>query len=56
MLSGPLSATAYFSIRMLKNVRNEQIMLSLGLAGSILSIIMLLIMGSHFPTTAIGWT
>jgi S-adenosylmethionine uptake transporter len=55
MLSGPLSAAAYFSIRMLKNVRNEQIMLSLGLAGSILSIVMLLLLGSRFPQTGVGW-
>jgi drug/metabolite transporter (DMT)-like permease len=55
MLSGPLSAAAYFSIRMLKRVRNEQIMLSLGLAGSILSVLMLLIMGTRFPQSTIGW-
>ncbi len=55
MLSGPLSAAAYFSIRMLKNVRNEQIMLSLGLAGSILSIVMLLVLGSRFPQSTMGW-
>lgn len=56
MLSGPLSAAAYFSIRMLKRVRNEQIMLSLGLAGSLLSAIMLLVLGSRFPETLQGWT
>jgi drug/metabolite transporter (DMT)-like permease len=56
MLSGPLSAAAYFSIRMLKRVRNEQIMLSLGLAGTLLSALMLLILGSHFPQTRLGWT
>ncbi|HYX39533.1 MAG TPA: DMT family transporter [Oligoflexus sp.] len=55
MLSGPLSAAAYFSIRMLKRVRNEQIMLSLGLAGTILSAVMLLIQGEHFPITRMGW-
>lgn len=55
MLSGPLSAAAYFSIRMLKRVRNEQIMLSLGLAGTILGVVMLAIRGGHFPTTGPGW-
>ncbi len=55
MLSGPLSAAAYFSIRMLKHIRNEQIMLSLGLAGTILGLVMLLIFGSHFPHSTVGW-
>ncbi|WP_141735823.1 DMT family transporter [Oligoflexus tunisiensis] len=55
MLSGPLSAAAYFSIRMLKRVRNEQIMLSLGLAGTLLSALMLLILDTHFPKTSQGW-
>lgn len=48
-LSGPLSATAYFSIRQLKRIRNEQIMLSLGLAGSILSLLVILWRGEQFP-------
>lgn len=55
MLSAPLSAAAYFSIRMLRRIRNEQIMLSLGLAGTLLSALMLLIMGAHFPSTGWGW-
>ncbi len=55
ILSGPLSAAAYFSIRMLKRIRNEQIMLSLGLAGSLLGAIMLLIFEAHFPKTGPGW-
>jgi drug/metabolite transporter (DMT)-like permease len=55
MLSGPLAAAAYFSIRMLKRVRNEQIMLSLGLAGTLLSVLMLFLFGTHFPQTGSGW-
>ncbi|MCX6128266.1 MAG: DMT family transporter [Proteobacteria bacterium] len=55
MLSGPFAAAAYFSIHMLKRIRNEQIMLSLGLAGSIGAGIMLLILGTHFPQSLAGW-
>ncbi len=54
-LSGPLSATAYFSIRQLKRIRNEQIMMSLGLAGSLLAITALCFKGEHFPRTGLAW-
>jgi drug/metabolite transporter (DMT)-like permease len=56
ILSGPLAAGAYFSIRMLRRIRIEQIMLSLGLAGSFASIFILFWCKAHFPTTAIGWS
>jgi drug/metabolite transporter (DMT)-like permease len=49
-LSGPLSALAYLSIRQLKKVRNEQIMLSLGVTGLILASVMLAIKGAQLPT------
>lgn len=53
-LSGPLSATAYFSIRQLKRIRNEQIMLSLGIGGLILALIMILIFGLNLPEHAVS--
>ncbi len=56
-LSGPLSALAYFSIRQLKDIHPAQIMLSLGLGGTILASIMILLQGEHFPrsTEAVLW-
>lgn len=50
-LSGPLAALAYFSIRQLKRIKSEQIMLSLGLGGVILSAIAIAFMGWHLPKT-----
>lgn len=52
--SGPLAATAYFSIRQLKNIRNEQIMIALGLAGTVLAAPVLLFKGSAFPKSMIA--
>lgn len=49
-LSGPLSAMAYFSIRQLKRIRNEQIMLSLGLGGALLSLLMISAQGFRLPS------
>ncbi len=56
-LSGPLSATAYFSIRQLKQVSTAQVMLSLGLGGSILSLLVIAFKGPQFPQSpsALSW-
>lgn len=50
-ISGPLAALAYFSIRQLKRIKPEQIMLSLGLSGIIVSLIAMLFNGANFPST-----
>ena len=55
MLSGPLSAAAFFAIRRLKDIRNEQIMLSLGLAGTLVGTAMIGLLGAHFPQSLSGW-
>ena len=47
--SGLFSALAYFSIRQLKSVRNEQIMLSLGVFGGIVSTAMIAWNGAKIP-------
>ncbi|MBC7530775.1 MAG: DMT family transporter [Oligoflexus sp.] len=53
-LSGPLAALAYFSIRQLKRIKSEQIMLSLGLGGSIVSGVVLAFKGWHLPSSLAG--
>jgi drug/metabolite transporter (DMT)-like permease len=52
--SGPLAALAYFSIRQLKRIKSEQIMLSLGLGGSIVSGVVLLFKGWQLPSSLTG--
>lgn len=52
--SGPLAALAYFSIRQLKRIKSEQIMLSLGLGGSIVSGAVLLFKGWQLPSSPGG--
>jgi len=51
-ISGPMAALAYFSIRQLKRIKNEQIMLSLGLGGVLLSAGVLVLRGWHPPVSA----
>ncbi|MES2746118.1 MAG: DMT family transporter [Bdellovibrionota bacterium] len=53
-VSGPLAALAYFSIRQLKRIKSEQIMLSLGLGGVILSVLAMGILGTNLPQTFSG--
>ena len=53
-LTGPLAALAYFSIRQLKRIKSEQIMLSLGLGGVIVSVIAMAVQGMNLPQTLWG--
>lgn len=50
-VSGPLAALAYFSIRQLKRIKSEQIMLSLGVGGVVLSVLAMLFLGMNLPKT-----
>lgn len=52
--SGPLAALAYFSIRQLKRIKSEQIMLSLGLGGTLVSGAVLLFKGWQLPESLWG--
>lgn len=52
--SAPLTAIAYFSVRKMKHLRSELIILSLAFCGSLLSIGALLHFGAHFPLTPLG--